>query len=69
MAQDPRELDSTSIERVSDLIYSVNNLCIIFNVVRDCAPNSLRLLPTIVEEIYIKANTLIELCIVKEEDD
>jgi len=58
------ELDPQTIGEVSDLVYSLSNLCAIYVCVRDCAPNSLRLLPTIMEEIYCKAAALVEFCVV-----
>lgn len=60
------ELDPKAIEESSDLIYSISNLCDIFVCVRDGAPNSLRLLPTIMEEIYCKAQALADLCVIPE---
>jgi hypothetical protein len=58
------ELDPKAIGEVSDLIYSISNLCAVFACVRDCSPNSLKLLPTIMEEIYCKSAALIEFCVV-----
>jgi len=58
------ELDPKAIEEASDLVYSIRNLCDTFDCVRDHEPNSLRLLPTIMEEIYCKSAVLIEFCVV-----
>jgi len=63
-----KELNPTKIEEVSDLVYSIRNLCNIFDLVRDVAPNSLILLPTIMEEIFVKAQSLLDYCEIKESD-
>jgi hypothetical protein len=63
---DEKALDPQTIGEASDLIYSISNLCAVFVCVRDHEPNSLRLLPTIMEEIYCKAQALTDLCIIPE---
>jgi len=63
-----KELDPTKIEEASDLVYSIRNLCNIFDLVRDVTPNSLILLPTVMEEIFVKSQELVEYCKIKEGD-
>jgi hypothetical protein len=60
------ELNPKDIQEASDLVYSISNLCQVFVCVRDCAPNSLKLMPTVLEEIYVKAQALAEFCVINE---
>ena len=59
------EIEPRDIDEISDLVYSISNLCATFVTVRDCAPNSLKLMPTILEEIYCKSQQLAEFCVEK----